>query len=145
MAKTTNSVNPFLFRYPPNTRFINGAFKEQVEIKIRPDDFGESVVDKESYRLNLTTKRGSIDIGSSTVGKYMFEDGKYNALKDFSYAMRKDLSIVELDRYIKNLETEQKKADDKLAYAIENEISAAKEQLKSMKSEKTVDKTTQSE
>ena len=145
MSKSNYSVNPFLLRYPPNNRFIKGAFNEQVEIKIRTDEFGESVVDKESYRLNLTSQRGSIGIGSNTVGKFMFEDGKYNALKDFSYAMRKDLSIVELDRYIKNLEIEQKNADEKLAYAIENEISDAKEQMESLKASKPNDNTTSSE
>lgn len=146
-----DTSNPFLRRYPPNNRFINGAFKEQIEVHIRKDEFGESVTDKESYRLNLTSKRGSIGTGSTTVGKYMFEDGKYNPNADFSYAMRKDLSIVELDRYIKNLENSYKEFDKNLSAKVEAEIEAAKSQLKDMKnslkenSKSNGDQTTSSE
>lgn len=128
MAKTiTNVGNPLTKRYPANNRYINGAFKDQVEILIRKDEFGESVVDKESYRLSLTTRRGAIGNGSSYVGKYMFEDGKYDSQKDFSYAMRKDLSIVELDRYIEQLTDQQENADDALRADIEKQINEALE------------------
>ena len=132
MAKIDNS-NPLTKRYPPNCRFTIGAFKDQIEVPIRIDEFGESIVDKESYRLSLTSKRGAIGHGSSFTGAYMFQDGKYDSQKDFSFAIRKDLSIVELDSYIEKLEKEQKYADANLSAQIENEIALANEKRKSLK------------
>lgn len=133
MAKTITSVgNPLTKRYPPNNRYINGAFKDQVEIPIRKDEFGESVVDKESYRLSLTTRRGAIGNGSNYVGQYMFTDGKYDPNLDFSYVMRKDLSIVEIDRYIENLTKQREAADENLKQTIDQQLANA-EKLKAEK------------
>lgn len=135
MAKTTIiDGNPLTKRYPPNNRFINGSFKEQVEIKIRKDNFGESVVDKESYRLSLASKRGAIGNGSSNTGVYMFQDGKYDSNLDFSYVMRKDLSIVEIDRYIEQLKANRENADEELKETIEKQLANA-EKLKAEKQE----------
>lgn len=131
--KIVDTGNPFLRRYSPNTRYTLGAFKEQTLINVRKDNFGESVVDKESYRLSLTTKRGSIGTGSSPVGRYMFQDGKYNPDSDFSYIMRKDLSIVQIDNYIANKEQELKKADESLKTQIQYEIEQAKAQREIIK------------
>lgn len=133
MAKTSTSAgNPLIKRYPPNNRYINGAFKDQIEIPIRKDEFGASVVDKESYRLSLTTKRGAIGNGSSNVGLYMFQDGKYDPTLDFSYVMRKDLSIVEIDRYIENLTKQREAADEALKETIDQQLANA-EKLKAEK------------
>lgn len=131
--KTVDNSNPFLKRYSPNTRYTLGAFKEQTIVNIRKDNFGESVVDKESYRLSLTSKRGSIGTGSSYVGHYMFEDGKYNPNSDFSYIMRKDLSIVQIDKYIANKEAELKRADESLKAQIQYELEQAKAQKEIIK------------
>ena len=131
--KESKTINFLTLRYPPNNRFINGAFKEQKEVSIRKDNFGESVVDKESYRLSLTSKRGAIGRGSAYIGQYMFDDGKYDINKDFSYALRKDLSIVELDQYIESKKQELENADKLLKEQIESEIAAA-ESLKAEKS-----------
>lgn len=135
MAKTLIiNNNSFTKRYPPNSRFIIGPFKDQVEIKIRKDDFGESVVDKESYRLSLASKRGSIGNGSSNTGVYMFQDGKYDPNLDFSYVMRKDLSIVEIDKYIEQLKASRESADEELKETIEKQLANA-EKLKAEKQE----------
>lgn len=122
-----SNSNPLLFRYPPNTRFLQGDFKKQVETKVRIDSFGDSVTDKESYRLSLTAKRGSMGVGSSSQGWYMFPDGKYDHDKDFSYFYRKDLSIVDIDNYIKNMTEAQKKADKNLATEIQHQIDLAQD------------------
>lgn len=120
-------VNPFLFRYPPNTRFTNGAFKEQCPVQIVKDDFGDSITDKESYRLSLASKRGAIGSGSMQSGVYMFPDGKYNPDKDYSTLFRSDLSIVQIDEMITKLQSELKDSDGILKEKIESEIKAAKE------------------
>lgn len=119
--------NPLLFRYPPNNRFINGCFKEQIECPVHKVDFGESVTDKESYRLSLAGKRGAIASGTTNTGWYMFPDGKYDHDKDFSKFYRKDLSIVEIDNYIKEMSEEQEKADSALKAEIQAQIDKAVE------------------
>lgn len=119
--------NNLIKRYPPNSRFNYGGFKDQVTVPVIIDNFGESVTDKESYRLSLASKRGSISSmnGSYQQGIYMFEDGKYNSLKDFSYALRKDLSIVELDEYIENMKSRIETADENLKADIKSQIEKA--------------------
>lgn len=116
--------NNLIKRYPPNSRFNYGAFKDQVTVPIVFDDFGKSVTDKESYRLSLASKRGSISTlgGSYQKGQYMFEDGQYNSLKDFSFALRKDLSIVEIDEYINSLRERLETSDTELSKQIQSEI-----------------------
>lgn len=123
MAKENNLIK----RYPPNSRFNFGAFKDQVTVPIIIDDFGNSVTDKESYRLSLASKRGSISTigGSYQQGQYMFENGKYDSLKDFSFALRKDLSIVEIDEYIDSMRERLETADAELSKQIQTEISKA--------------------
>lgn len=117
--------NPLLFRYPPNNRYIQGAFNNQVECKVRIIQFGDSVTDKESYRLSLVGKRGAIGNGTNNNGWYMFPDGKYDHDKDFSFFYRKDLSIVDIDNYIKKMEEAQKNADIELKKQIQEEIDLA--------------------
>lgn len=138
-----DSSNPFLFRYSPNCRFLFGAFKTQSMVPVRKDDFGESITDKEAYRLALASSRGSIASGgTSRTGVYMFENGVYDESKDFSYIMRKDLTIVELDSYIKQKTEELKNADGDLAKQIEKELSElqyAKENLKDDESKENKD------
>ena len=121
----TEKNNPLLFRYPPNTRFIYGGFKDQEVIIPEKEYFGESITDKESYRLSLAGKRGAIGSGSNNTGWYMFPDGKYDHDKDFSHFYRKDLSIVEIDNYIKNMQTELENSDSELKTQIESQIKAA--------------------
>lgn len=122
MAETKNH---FLFRYPPCAALTLTGFKNQVPVKPQVTVFGESVTDKESYRLSLAGKRGSMGTGSTTTGWYMFQDGKYDHNKDFSYFYRKDLSIVDIDNYINNMTEAQKNADKALASEIQSQIDLA--------------------
>lgn len=131
MSKTnesqTKEFNPLLFRYKPNNRFLNGAWKNQVEQPIIKDNFGDSVTDKESYRLSLASKRGAIASGLGQSGFYMFEDGKYDPNKDYSYILRKDLSIVDIDRYIETLQNKLQTSDESLKNEILTQIEAAQQ------------------
>ena len=129
MSKNENlnkNDNPFLHRYAPNQRFISGAYTKQLLVHLNPTDFGESVTDKESYKLTLAGKRGAISslMPGQQSGQYMFEDGKYDRSKDFSYILRKDLTIVDIDRYTERLKEELKTADESLVDSIQAQISA---------------------
>lgn len=128
MAK---ELNPLLNRYPVNSRFLNnGIYNNQVQIKPTFIEVGESVTDKESYRLTMASKRGALgsinSFGDFSNSKaYMFPDGQYDSQKDFSLLLRKDLSIVELDEIIANLTEKQKSADADLKSEIEEQLSLA--------------------
>lgn len=130
MAETKENkkeVNSFLFRYPPCSMSLSlHDTKKTLEVEIVPEEFGESITDKESYRLNLASMRGDMASlnGSGNVGQYMFEDGKYDVHKDFSYILRKDLSIVEIDEYTERLKQQLEAADESLKAQIESEIKA---------------------
>lgn len=120
--------NPLMFRYPPNYRFLaKEGFSKQVEIEKKIVTYGESVTDKESYRLSLAGKRGALisALGTNNTGVYSFPDGKYDPLNDFSYIRRKDISIVEIDNYIENMKSNLEKADEQLAKQITDQIAKA--------------------
>lgn len=123
-----SNTNKLLFRYPPNHRF-NGPISKQVQFERNIERFGESITDKETFRLNLVSKPGSIaaGLGSSNVGWYMFQDGQYSLDQDFSHVMRKDLSIVEIDEYIKRMTEERKLADENLKQYIDQQIELAEQ------------------
>ena len=116
-------VNPLLFRYPPNNRFIKGSINQQVLVVLHKEDYGTSITDKESYRLSLAGRRGAVsNVGSANKGWYMFDDGKYDINKDFSYIMRKDLSIVDIDNYTEIMKRQLEESDESLKSEIESQI-----------------------
>lgn len=120
--------NPFLCRYAPNQRFITGAFINQEETKISPENFGPSITDKESYRLQLVNGVGASSIGAaSNPACYMFPDGKYEISKDISYILRPDLSPVQIDMYLQSMKDSLEKSDENLKSKIEKDIKYAEE------------------
>lgn len=122
-AKETVFENPFLRRYSPNHRFLNGAFKNQTLVKEEPVIYGESITDKESYRLSLASARGSrVNLGSGSKGEYMYKDGNYNSSLDYSFIFKPGLSIVEIDCYIKGLKERLKASDEELKADIQQQI-----------------------
>ena len=127
------NTNPLLFRYPPNNRFISGEFKNQIECSSNYENFGDSITDKESYRLSLVGKAGAISslTPNQNKGWYMFEDGVYDIHKDFSTIMRKDLSIVDIENYEKILKSQLEEADESLKFDIKSQL----EQLNNKKEE----------
>lgn len=122
MAKDTRIDNPFLRRYSPMQRYSNGdGFAVQSAVNLIKVDYGESITDKESYRLNLASSRGSA-LGSPTVGQYMYKDGKYDVNYDFSFIMRKDLTVQEIDNYINFEKSRRAQADEELKKEIDTRL-----------------------
>lgn len=118
--------NPLLFRYSPNSRFNFGAFSEHSEIESHPEIFGDSITDKESYRLNLSSMRGALASGTPQANHstYMFEDGVYDLHKDFSVLFRKDLSIVDIDNITNRLKEQLETSDELYKKEIESQLEA---------------------
>ena len=126
MAKIKSiSDNPFLFRYPPNNFIKSFQSVYCSKVPSNYETFGESITDKEAYRLQLTSNRAQVSsmTGSTAHGQYMFDDGKYDFSKDFSFALRPDISIVQLDEHIEKL----KKQYDLASWTIEMSGRRAKE------------------
>lgn len=114
--------NDLLRRYNPFQRFTSGdGFHLQGFVSVKADVYGDSVTDKESYRLSLNSSRGS-DIGSAVSGQYMYPDGKYASHLDLSFVMRPDLTIQELDRYLDAMKLQRERADDELKSQIDSAI-----------------------
>lgn len=123
MAKDTRIDNPFLRRYSPMQRYTTGdGFAVQSAVNPIKVDYGKSITDKESYRLNLASARGSA-LGSGTVGQYMYKDGKYDVNYDFSFIMRKDLTVQEIDNYINFEKSRRESADEELKKEIDARLS----------------------
>lgn len=121
-------TNPFLRRYCPNSRFNNGeGFNKSIDTIVKFEDFGESITDKESYRLSLLGHSTSGAIGTSpSGGTYAFPDGKYDYNKDISYVLRPDLTSVQIDEYIKAEKAYNENNDLKLKSQIKKESDASK-------------------
>lgn len=123
MAKDTRIDNPFLRRYSPMQRYTTGnGFAVQSAVNLIKVDYGDSITDKESYRLNLASSRGAA-LGSGTVGQYMYQDGKYDVNYDFSFIMRKDLTVQEIDNYINFEKSRRESADAELKKEIDARLS----------------------
>lgn len=146
--KEKKAINSFLYRYPPCSMSESLMETEKTLMQdVKFEEFGESITDKESYRLNLASMRGDMASlgGSGNVGQYMFEDGKYDVHKDFSYILRKDLSIVEIDEYTERLKKQLEAADESLKNQIESEIKALNEKKEEVVANKQNNSETTSE
>ena len=139
MAKTSSISNPLTFRYSPNQRFLKGAFKNQEEVILHKDDFGESITDKESYRLQLINGVGASSLSAANPSCYMFPDGKYDIHKDISFILRPDLSPVEIDEYISSMKKSLENYDEDLKQKIEKDIAYAEEIKKRAESDSSSD------
>lgn len=109
MSESKNKDNPFLRRYTPFDRFSKGdGFAKQESQKTELfHTTGDSLTDKESFKLSLAARRSfALPVGSSRVGQYMYQDGKYDSSQDMSYIMRPDLTPQEIDRYIQLTENQ---------------------------------------
>lgn len=140
MAEKKSIENPFLRRYTPFDRFSLGdGFAIRKAVVEKFFDYGESITDKESYRLHLASGRGT-PLGTPTAGQYMYPDGKYNSSLDFSFVYRKDLTVQEYDNYIEMMTARRKDADSELAARIDaalaelekNPVAAIKKQQESV-------------
>lgn len=113
----------FAIRWRPDFRYRDDKYLE-----VKTDLFKShepSVTDKEAYRLTLASLRGAIaqGIGKIDVGSYSLKAGEeYDSRKDFSFLNRKDLTIVEVDDFIKIMSRRLEEADGDLKSQIEYEL-----------------------
>ena len=133
----TDNTN-FAIRWRPDFRYTNDKF-----IKVSTNNFTStepSVTDKEAYRVSLATLRGELAQGAGKidVGSYSLKAGEaYNPNMDFSFLNRKDLTIVELDDYIKVMQRNLEESDDELSEQIKAELATAEKKRQSLEKDST--------
>lgn len=136
--------NPFLRRYTPFDRYSkgDGFAKQPCQKTVFFHTEGDSLTDKESYKLSLAAQRSfaASPVGSTRVGQYMYQDGKYDSSQDMSYIMRPDLTPQEIDRYIKLTENQLTIDRDALTEEAQKELEQKLAVLKASK-----DKSSQSD
>lgn len=126
MKNENINENNYDVRWRPDFRYTDNKFT-----KITLNNFKStepSITDKEAYRLTLASLRGEIAQGNGKidVGSYSIKAGeKYDPNKDFSFLNRKDLTIVELDDYIKIMKRQLEEADAELEVQIKEELAKA--------------------
>lgn len=140
--KDTNSEVNFALRWRPDFRYVS-----EKKITVPLDNFKSttpSVTDKEAYRVTLASLRGQLAQGSGKidVGQYSIKAGEeYDPAKDFSFLLRPDLTIVELDEKIKLMTEYQQKYDGELKQEMDRQLAEAKakrnELVKSENNKKT--------
>lgn len=132
-----NTIN-YATRWRPDFRYTDNKL---IEISLNNFKSTEpSVTDKEAYRITLASLRGEIAQGTGKidVGSYSLKAGEeYNPKKDFSFLNRKDLTIVELDDYIKVMKRRLEEADAELEVQIKEELAKAE------KTKQTLEKSTE--
>lgn len=144
MSGKTDSIS-FATRWRPDFRYRDDKF---VEVGLKNFESTEpSVTDKEAYRLTLASLRGEMAQGSGKpdVGSYSLQPGQeYDPKTDFSFLNRKDLTIVELDDYMKIMKTQLEEADEALSVKIKKELAQAELKSQQLKKEQ-VDKNSEVE
>lgn len=137
-----NEVNTNLLRrFPANYEFDYGnGFHAQVVPPMKKLRVHPSITDKESYRLQLASIRGAMSAltPERQKGTYSFSDGVYDPHKDISHILRKDLSIVEIDEYIRATRESLEATDSTLQNEVkENLVQLEKKREEVLKAEKS--------
>ena len=138
--KDENKAISYAIRFRPDFRYTDKKF-----VIVPLDNFKStepSVTDKEAFRLTLASLRGQLAQGSGKIdaGQYSLKAGEsYDPSKDFSFLNRKDLTIVELDNYLKVMRRKLEESDAELSEKIKEEIATAEKKKQSLEKE-TVDK-----
>lgn len=139
MSGKTNSIN-YAMRWFPDFRYRDDK-RTSIELK-NFDSTEPSITDKEAYRITLASLRGELAQGNGKidVGSYSLKAGEeYDPSKDFSFLNRKDLTIVELDDYMKIMKQQLEEADESLSEKIKAELAKAEKTRESLEKE-TVNK-----
>ena len=135
-----NDSNNYAIRWRPDFRYTDNKF---IEVPLNNFKSTEpSVTDKEAYRVSLASLRGELAQGTGKidVGSYSLKAGEeYNPKMDFSFLNRKDLTIVELDDYIKVMKRTLEESDEQLSEQIKAELASAEKKRQTMEKE-TVNK-----
>lgn len=140
MSNEKNNDISYAIRWRPDFRYTD---KKLINVPLNNFKSSEpSVTDKEAYRLTLASLRGEMAQGSGRidVGSYSLKAGEsYNPDKDFSFLNRKDLTIVELDNYIKIMKRRLEESDEELKGQITKELASAEKRKQTLEKQ-TVDK-----
>lgn len=132
MKSTDVKIN-YTSRWFPDFRYRN---EKKIDISLKCFDSTEpSVTDKEAHRVSLASLRGELAQGAGKidVGSYSIPAGQeYDPDKDFSFLNRKDLTIVELDDYIKVMKRRLEEEDSALSERIKTELANAQKKKESL-------------
>ena len=138
--KDENKAISYAIRFRPDFRYTDKKF-----VIVPLDNFKStepSVTDKEAFRLTLASLRGQLAQGSGKIdaGQYSLKPGEsYDPSNDFSFLHRKDLTIVELDNYLKVMRRRLEESDEELSEKIKSEIAEAEKKKQTLEKE-SVDK-----
>ena len=125
-------------RFRPDFRYNDNKF-EDISLNLF-NSKDPSITDKEAYRVTLASLRGEIAQGTGKidVGSYSLKAGEeYNPKMDFSFLNRKDLTIVELDEYIKVMKRTLEEEDSELSEKIKAELASAEKKKQTLEKEQT--------
>lgn len=129
---------PTVIRWRPDFRYIDN---KRMDVEIKPFHSTEpSVTDKEAYRLTLASLRGELAQGSGKidVGSYSLKAGQeFNPELDFSFLNRKDITIVEIDDYIKVMKRKLEESDSELNEQIKAELAQAENKKQQLEKDST--------
>lgn len=135
--ETINTSN-FAIRWRPDFRYTDDKF---IQVSLNTFKSTEpSITDKEAYRVSLASLRGELaqSTGRIDVGSYSLKAGeKYNPKLDFSFLNRKDLTIVELDDYIRIMKRNLEESDEGLSEQIKAELATAEKKRQSLENDST--------
>lgn len=138
MKNENINTSNYAIRWRPDFRYTDNKF---IEVSLNNfKSIEPSITDKEAYRITLASLRGEIAQGTGKidVGSYSIKAGEeYDPKKDFSFLNRKDLTIVELDDYIKVMKRQLEEADSELEAQIKEELAKAE------KTKQTLEKSTE--
>ena len=139
MNAKNDNIN-YAIRWRPDFRYTDNKF---IEVSLNNFKSTEpSVTDKEAYRVSLASLRGELAQGTGKidVGSYSLKAGEeYNPKMDFSFLNRKDLTIVEIDDYIKVMKRTLEESDEELSQQIKAELASAEKKRQTMEKD-TVNK-----
>lgn len=124
----------YAIRFKPDFRYRDDKLEKVPLINFTSSE--PSVTDKEAYRITLASMRGQLAQGSGRrdVGSYSIKSGEvYDSRFDFSFLNRPDITIVELDNYIKVMKRRLEESDEALKADIQSQIDKAENLAKQKK------------
>lgn len=131
--KDTLFDTPTIKRWKADRKYVLNPFENVTLSGFKSTE--KSLTDKEAYRVNLATLRGTLasGLGSPTVGQYSIPAGeKYDPNKDFSYLNRPDITLVDLHEYIEDMRNSLEKYDSDMQIKIKEELAQAEKKAQEL-------------